>query len=900
MLRITTSRNAAGAAKYFDEGLRRADYFAAHEQTIGQWGGKAAMRLGLSGEVNKQDFVALCHNYQPDGNRLNPRHSENRKVGYDFTFSVPKSVSVAYAIGGDERICQAFEQSVEETMTELESDMRTQTGQGKDKQHRVTGEMIWASFTHRTSRPVDGIPDPHLHRHCFAINTTWNAEADRFQAGEFGSIKQAAPYYEAAFDARLAVKMRELGYQVERRGYSWEIAGIEDATLSKFSRRTERIEQAAAAERQENGAISAKQKEQLGALTRAKKLVGQSWEKLRQIWRSWLSAEESDQLAQAADRGVAGQKKNAVTVGLAVQRAGEHLFERKSVVREYQLKAEALKRGYGDILPEQVQHAVQSKAFYRREIRGRSYITTEKAVDEEYRMLSQVRKGIGRYAPINPDYQPQADYLNDEQRAAIHHALNDRNQVILIAGGAGTGKTTLMKEVRDGIETSGTKLYGFAPSAAASRGVMREEGFDKADTLAQLLHNPKLQEQTKNGVIWVDEAGLIGNKDMNRLLEIARQQKARLLLTGDIRQHSSVAAGDALRILEQEGGIPVARIHHIQRQKQQLHYKKAVSLAAKGKIDAALWKLDEMGNVTEIADGKKRLNQLVNDYVGCRASGKSALIVSPTHMEGRNVTQELRAELQKQELVGLTEHNFLQLKNTNWTKEIKSDPYHYRHQDLVVEYHQNAAGHVKGERWRIAVDSTTPEPSRIKAQNTKGEQTQIDLAEADRLTVYRPDHIALAKGDTIRLTKGGKTLQDTRLNNGDMFTVTGFTRKGDIKLHTGKTLSKDFGHFTYGYVTTSHSSQGRTVQEVFIAQSSDSLLASNRQQFYVSISRGKERCRLYTDDKKALEQAVKQDGKRMTAREIAAIDRKHRWRKMQEKPPVALPQSKHHGRNHAL
>jgi len=162
MLRITHSKNAAGAAKYFDEGLQRADYFAAEEQAIGTWGGKAAERLGLSGEVQKEEFIALCHNQKPDGSRLNPRHSNDRKVGYDFTFSVPKSVSVAYAITGNEKIRMAFEQSVEATMQELETNMRTQSGQGKDKKHVTTGEMIWASFTHRTSRPVDGLPDPHL------------------------------------------------------------------------------------------------------------------------------------------------------------------------------------------------------------------------------------------------------------------------------------------------------------------------------------------------------------------------------------------------------------------------------------------------------------------------------------------------------------------------------------------------------------------------------------------------------------------------------------------------------------------------------------------------------------------------------------------------------------------
>lgn len=900
MLRITHSKNAAGAAKYFDEGLQRGDYYSTTENSIGEWGGQAAARLGLSGEVAKEDFVALCHNQKPDGSKLNPRHSANRKVGYDFTFSVPKSVSVAYAVTGDERIRQAFEQAVAESMREIETNMRTQVGQGKEKHHAVTGEMVWASFTHRTSRPVDGIPDPHLHRHCFVMNTTWNDAADRFQAGEFGDIKQTAAYYEAAFESRMAMQMRRLGYQVERRGHSWEIRGIEDSTLQKFSRRTAEIEQAAARGQAEGDQLTAKQKEKLGALTRARKLVGQSWDKLRQIWRSWLSSSEADQITRAHAGEIADKKKKDITADQAVKRAELHLFERKSVVKDHQLKAEALKRSYGDVLPQQVEAVINQGEFHQREVNGKTYITTREAVEEELKMLSYVNQGRGKEFPLNAGYQIKADYLNEEQRAAIHHALNDTNPVTIISGGAGTGKTTLMKEVRDGIEERGKKFIGFAPSAAASRGVMRQEGFEKADTLAQLLHNPKMQEQCKNSVIWVDEAGLIGNKDMNRLFEIAKQQNARLLLTGDIRQHASVAAGDALRILEQEAGLKVARVRKIQRQKHSVLYKRAVGLAAEGRVDAALYRLDRMGDVLEIADGKERLAQLVDDYVQSTTDGKSALIVSPTHIEGQNVTETLRERLKEEGQIGREERSFLQLKNTNWTQEHKADAYHYRDGRLVLEYHQNAEGHSKGERWQVEGSDGLELHSIAAESGNKSER--IDLKQADRFTVYRPQEVRLAAGDRIRITKGGKTREGTRINNGDLFTVSGFTEDGHIRLHTGKTLDKEFGHVTHGYVTTSHSSQGKTVDHVFIAQSSQSVPASNQQQFYVSISRGRHRCRIYTDDKRELEQAVKQDGQRMTAREVAEVDRRRSKRKMRQQEYHQKQEQKqhHHDRGKSL
>lgn len=241
MLRITASKNTGGIDKYFEDGLVRSDYYTG--ENVGLWSGKLAERLELSGAVTKADFIALCNNRHPrEKTQLNPRNSPNRKVYYDFTFSVPKTVSVAYALNKDERIRDAFEKSVAETMQELEQEMCTQKGQGKDKHYAPTKALIYAAFTHKTTRPVNGVPDPHLHRHCIVFNTTWNSEQNRFQAGEFGNIKQKAVYYEAAFESRMAKRLQEIGYGIERRGLSYEVKGISEDIAKKFSRRTILIE----------------------------------------------------------------------------------------------------------------------------------------------------------------------------------------------------------------------------------------------------------------------------------------------------------------------------------------------------------------------------------------------------------------------------------------------------------------------------------------------------------------------------------------------------------------------------------------------------------------------------------------------------------------------------------
>ena len=116
----------------FRQSLRRAprlrkDYYTQHiapgdgkyyteenaQQMKGVWHGRGAEMLQLSGEVKQEDFFKLCDNMNPaTGERLTARNGCDRRVMTDFTFDVPKSVTLAYELGGDERILNAFRQSV--------------------------------------------------------------------------------------------------------------------------------------------------------------------------------------------------------------------------------------------------------------------------------------------------------------------------------------------------------------------------------------------------------------------------------------------------------------------------------------------------------------------------------------------------------------------------------------------------------------------------------------------------------------------------------------------------------------------------------------------------------------------------------------------------------------------
>jgi len=90
----------------------------------------------------------------------------------------------------------------------------------------------------------------------------------------------------------------------------------------------------------------------------------------------------------------------------------------------------------------------------------------------------------------------------------------------------------------------------------------------------------------------------------------------------------------------------------------------------------------------------------------------------------------------------------------------------------------------------------------------------------------------------------------------------------DLLLDNGWVFAKGYGHLAHGYVVTSPRFPGQTVDQVFIGQSAQSFPASSRQQLYVSVSRGREKAVIYTDDTASLRAAVRRSDERLTATEL--------------------------------
>lgn len=876
MLRIIESKSAGGAKKYFDEGLsREGDYYLGAEQEIpGMWGGRAAEMLGLSGQVSREAFHALCDNLHPvTGERLTARNVEGRRCGYDFTFNAPKSVSAMYELTGDHAILSAFRVSVRETLQEIEADMQARVRKGKQDTDRNTGNLVYGEFVHRTTRPPKstGLPEPHLHAHCYVFNATYDETERRWKAGQFGNIKRDAPYYEAAFHARLAGNLAAMGYGIERHAKGWEMAGVPQSVIDKFSSRTREIE----AEAKAKGITSAKGKDQLGAKTRSRKRKDLGMEALREEWAGRLTKDEWAALNTASGGGNAGAPN--ITDKAAVDYALAHSFERQSVMTERNIQAVALRHGVGSVTVEGVRREVARGDVLTRELGGRRHITTKKVLAEEKAMIETVKRGRGRCAPMGKRsfvFDPGAR-LNGEQKAAVMHVLRSKDAVTGISGGAGTGKTTLMKEAVRGLEEGGRKVFTFAPTAEAGRGVLRSEGFSDANTVAALLSSAQLQEQIKGQVVWIDEAGLMGAKTTAQVLKLAEAQKARVILSGDVGQHKAVERGDALRLLESRAGLKVARVTEIQRQKGT--YKDAVAAISRGDLAGGFARLEAMNAMVELADDQ-RYKALAGEYAQAVKAGKSVLAVAPTHAEGARVTDAVRAELRatetgrgksKKPLLEMSERLYRRLENLQLTEAQRGDARQYQ-PGLVVQFMQKAKGFENGEQAAVVAVAG----NHVEVINSHGRNVTLPLDQAARFQVYRESRIAVAVGEKIRMTQNGFSVPDDgkgkghRLNNGALYEVAGFTKAGDIRLNNGWVVRRDYGHVAYGYCSTSHASQGKTVDRVLIAQSAAAFVASSKEQFYVAVSRGREAVRIFTDDLKALKEAVGYSSARMSATEL--------------------------------
>ena len=839
MLRITVQSDAAGACRYFNP--EKHDYYLDGQELTGQWGGRGAALLGLSGDVAEIDFRALANNRDPRAYRADPLtdarvtqiDQASRRVGYDCTFSVGKSVTLAYELLRDDRILAAFRESVAETMLDIEADALTRDQRGGRTEYAKPGNLTHATFVHRSSRPVNGVPDCQLHAHVFVFNMA--RHKDRWTAIELGEVKANAPYYEALASNRLAGKLVDLGYGVRRKGKFFELEGVSEELIDKFSTRRNLIDRLA----EERGVTDPAYKAELGGKTREHKLAGprSSPGELRAEWIARLTDDERHALTH-----LPGQQSALPSARESAAYAIAHAFEREAVVPERRVLEHALRHGVGSVDLESVRRETARQGLI---VKG-GRATTREMLGIEAGMIRWAGEGRGTVKPAAQRLKSvrTPGRLNAGQQAAVKHVLRSKDRVTLVRGAAGVGKTTALEVAAQGIRAAGLAVQAVA---TGSKAVEELAGVDPgAATVARFLIDTRMQDRLEGGVLILDEAGQVGTRDAAKLFQILDRVNARAVLVGDIKQHGAVSAGSPFRLLQEHAGLPVAEITEVMRQRGA--YKRVSEHLGRHDTEAALDLLDQMGHVHECGQAE-RAGRIAGDYLAAVKQKQTVLVVAPTNYEADGVSAAIRAELKRDGRLKDDDREFTRLVPLHLT-DAERGRVDLVPPGAVAQFHRATGKHKPGDRVALAV---------------AGPATRA-------FAVYRPDRIALAAGDAVRVTANGKDKSGRhKLKTGSVYSVKGFTRQGDIALDNGWVLDKSFGHLVHGYVSTSHASQGRTVDVVLVSESRASFPAAGSEQLYVSVSRGKHAAHIYTDSLPALREVVARSRAKENAADLVGL-----------------------------
>lgn len=854
MLRITTQYRAASIQSYFVDALCKDDYYSKGTEQPGIWRGVGAEMLGLAGPVDREAFARLTENRHPfNDERLTPRTKDDRRVGYDITFSPPKSVSVVYAITKDPDILWAFKKSVWDTMREIEEAAETRVRIRGANHDRVTGNLVWSEYIHFTARPVDGEPDPQLHAHNFVKNCTHDDEERRWKAVQMGNIKRRAPYFEALALSHLAANLVSVGFQVERTEHGFEIVGVPLDAINEFSRRTAVIESIAS----ELG-FEQDKKAELGAKTRERKTDEFTLDELHDRWTQRLSSEDVESI-----RGVKGHsigpdveaeqgsiveelrqsfndsedarpdpKKPSrwgphllvsLSANNAVKVAIAQLFESDAIVTRDRLYERALKLSFGKAERQQIRDAIEKRPeLVQRELGGVKFLTTKEAVAEERELVRFAKAGRNsvRRLGVNPISLSKSK-LDMYERRVLQRVLESTDRVTLFKNSGPTRKPELVRAAMTGVQQAGFNLVVVTPTATSAREAEKTYGIKDVRTIRQVLTDDEYTSIAKNivpkvfkTVFWVEDAGRAGTRTIARLAAVAERCGARLVLTGDENRSRKYERGDPFRLFRDEAGLSTAERRVMADEQNRL--ERAVDSIENDASPTALTTLETLNILSVSRDETQAVEEAADYFAEHEERGQKAMLVTPTAHRAALLTDMVRERLRKSGKLTGREHSVVQFISAGLTANEMKRSENYR-RGMVIDFFKPTRGFRSGDRTRVFA---TDPLNGVWVVGKTGTPVRLNLGHTDRFSVSVVKRAKLAVGDRIRLTRHTRAYIGKPLKSGTVVTVTGFNPYGQIAVSGLRVLPRRLGHFEHDYVSTTSRLQGRRADAVaFVADS---------------------------------------------------------------------------------
>jgi conjugative relaxase-like TrwC/TraI family protein len=879
MLNISKALSSSQAQTYhkMEFTSETANYYKQDGAVQGEWQGQLAEKMGLTGSVGAEEFARLTEGRHPQTNDQMVKHrvaqeyknadgtitkAVEHRAGWDATFSAPKSVSLTALVGGDERVREAHRIAVAIALAELER--YTQARIGGNNPAETTGKFIVAKFEHDTARPVDGYAAPQLHTHAVIFNVTERADGTT-RALQERAFFESQNFATAVYQAALTYQLRNLGYQIEAgKSGAPEIKGYSQAYLDASSLRSQQIK-----DHLEKSGHSGAEAAQIAAhATRDSKQILTPEQVLaahKEIAESFGN-QAATVVAEARERAQSQERKpdEVMKAKEAIAYARSSNFEREAVVDERALLRDALRRGMGETTFAHVRAEFNTKlegGDFRqipgqKHDSGRSFSTPE-TIASERANVAQVIRGQNAVEPMLSQEQAAAqaasrEKFNATQRTVVEEILTSKDRIHGLQGLAGTGKTTALEVIREGAEKGGFAVEGFAPTSRAA-GQLRDAGIS-ATTLQSFLARGVSQSNTdpnNKHLYMLDESSLASTNQMRAFLEKIGSQD-RVLVIGDVRQHQGVDAGRPFEQM-QDAGMRTSQLDQIVRQRSNPELLQAVQLLATGKTAEGVKLLAEQGRVTEVKDAGERVAAIAKDYA---SHPDRTIIVSPDNRSRQLINQAVRTELQAKEVVATDDQQFRTLVHrSDMTGPDREWAARYQAGD-VLKYAKGSKvlGIEKDSTAKVV--SINPRENTLTVEREDGTAITYDPKRLKGVNAYQETTRDFATGDRIQFTAKDK---DLNVNNRDLGTITKL-ETGQITVHLDgkeeRTLSFDpakMKTFDHGYAVTSHISQGLTEGRVIANIDTDSPRSLiNTRLIYVSMSRGENDARIYTNDAETL------------------------------------------------
>jgi len=500
------------------------EYYSEKEKIEGWWQGKLAEKEGLIGkEVTKEDVERIAKQVE-NGERL----------GLNITYSAPKSVSIVYSLLGDERIKEAHEKAVRVANEWLEKHL-AQTRQGHAGKERVEAAGVAiANYTHETSRAHD----PCLHTHAVVLNAVIRATDGQIRALEPEKIFQYQKALDQVYKNELARALQELGYAIEMKDQNgnFEIRGISQEVIEKFSERAVQIKEVAEILKYELNTtneykirdIAAIESRPVKEFLSKEELEQRVSQKLNELGKTKEDIKQSIEAAKIELKEI-----NKDEVKEYVKQACNVIHENESAFTKEKLTEIALRLSMSQAVGEEVitqkdiEKAIEDlqKEGYIKNL-DNGYMTTKEMLQIEKQVIEYIQKTNSTVREIETDkekiekaikeFESRVGYqMTNDQKNAVYHVMQSKDQITGIQGDAGTGKTTVFQFVREELEKKGYTVRGITPTGKAADVMQREAGI-KTQTVDSFLMQFENMKIVDNKQEYIQKYNEINQKFENR------------------------------------------------------------------------------------------------------------------------------------------------------------------------------------------------------------------------------------------------------------------------------------------------------------------------------------------------------------------------------------------------